>query len=251
MAQEATPAPARHVPPRVQEMRASFSSSCLLGEAGGERESPAPCARPSLWAPGCTGLAPPPALLPSSRCGPPRASACTGSPGRGQASCPGSPSPTLPGALTAEVRAPPVLRLPPLVGALAGVLSEGGTGAGGAAAQVLGAGGYVHLGVHQPVTGSEGGAQQGAAADALLGDRTDGGCVLPEGLCGDPSSAASPRPGSPLPRGPFQSASHLSSLTVHPLILPSAHLSFHCPVCPSRPSSSRPAAHLPPHPSQP
>ena len=36
MAQEATPAPARHVPPRVQEMRASFSSSCLLGEAGGE-----------------------------------------------------------------------------------------------------------------------------------------------------------------------------------------------------------------------
>ena len=81
--------------------------------------------------------------------------------------------------------------------------------------------------------------------------RQDGGCVLPEGLCGDPSSAASPRPGSPLPRGPFQSASHLSSLTVHPLILPSTHLSFHRPVCPSRPSSSRPAAHLPPHPSQP
>lgn len=72
------------------------------------------------------------------------------------------------GALTAEVRAPPALRLSPGVGTLARVLRKGGTWAGGAAAQVLGAGGHVHLGIHQPVALSKGWAQQGVATDALL-----------------------------------------------------------------------------------
>lgn len=72
-------------------------------------------------------------------------------------------------ALTAEVGAPPVLGPSPRVGALAGILREGGTWAGRAAAEVLGAGGHVLGGIHQRVALGKGLAKQGAAADALLG----------------------------------------------------------------------------------
>ena len=132
--------------------------------------------------------------------------------------------PTLPRALTAEVRAPPVLRLPPRVGTLAGVLGEGGTGAGGAAAQVLGAGSHIHLGIHQPVAWSEGGAQQGAAAEALLGDRTE--AVSSLGLTQGPHPAASPRPGSPLPCGPSIPHCPSSHPSLHPPLLPPLCLSI-------------------------
>ena len=80
--------------------------------------------------------------------------------------------PTLPRALTAEVRAPPVLRLPPRVGTLAGVLGEGVAEAAGevdqaAVAEVMPAGLQVAAGVHQAGTARERLAAQHLLADAL------------------------------------------------------------------------------------
>lgn len=148
----------------------------------GRQAFSSPLAMGSPWGPTCPGM--PPSHSPQ---GP----AVGAGPGAG----PGAQRP-----LTAEVRAPPVLRLPPGMGTLAGVLGEGGARAGGAAAQVLGAGCHVHLGVHQPVALSEGWAQQGATADALLGREV--GTLHPPCRTQGPDPAALPGPGLPsAPKG--------------------------------------------------
>lgn len=101
--------------------------------------------------------------------------------------------------LTAEVGAPPALRPAPGVRALAGVLGEGGAQAAGAAAQVLGAGRHVGLGVHQLVAGCEAWAPQGAAADAVLGSTGAAwgprpAALAPPSLVAPPIQPAHPRP---------------------------------------------------------
>lgn len=100
------------------------------------------------------------------------------------------PSPGPSGTLTAEVGAPPVLRLAPRVGTLARVFSKGGARAAGATAQVLDTGGHVRTGIHQAAALSEGRAQQGAVADAVLGV-TEVGHTLPQVQgCRGPQPAA-------------------------------------------------------------
>lgn len=134
------------------------------------------------------------------------------------------PGPGPSGALTAEVGAPPVLRLAPRVGTLAGVFSEGGTRAAGATAQVLDTGSHVRTGIHQPAALSEGRTQQGAVADAVLGV-TEVGHTLPQ---------VHGRRG-PQPAALMQAREPASSPAVPSTTRPSVRPSLPLSACPSTP----------------
>lgn len=142
------------------------------------------------------------------------------------------------GALTAEVRAPPVLGLSPRMGTLAGVLGEGGARAVGAAAQILGAGGHVRGRVQQHVALREGRAEQGAVADALLGS-TGAWHPAPLVLMGGP------RPGGTLPPLEILFICPSACPSMYPLICLSVPASTHPPVHPS----VHPPTHWSTHPS--
>lgn len=71
--------------------------------------------------------------------------------------------------LTAEIRSPPVLRMAPCMGTLAGIFSKSGAWACGAEAQVLDTGIQVHVDIYQGGALGKGRAKQDVAADVLLG----------------------------------------------------------------------------------
>lgn len=147
--------------------------------------------------------------------------------------------------LTAEVGTPPVLWLTPCMGTLAGVLSKGGTWTRGAATKVLNTCGYVHVGIHQDIALSKGGAKQDAVADVLLGSTEKLGTPghqagLSQCLCGD-SVPCRPGQGAPPLRNSFHPP---ANPPVYASIYPGIHPSVHPPICPP----THPSAYLPTHP---
>lgn len=232
---EAALGPGSHPCPLLAMCRGSgrrgplAQSSCLLGEAGGEGsvgpmtwgQPPAPtwvqgepcstCHGHPL-APRCPGLAPPPALLPSSR--------CRGSPARGQASCPGPP----PQGTHGRGRGPSSSAAAPQRGHTGGSTRRrwhtgrwgSGTGPGCRRPRTP---------RRPPAHGT--GRRRGPAAccGRRPPGRQDGGCVLPGARAGTPPCSPSQAREPPPPRSLHPSLFILSS--VSPPTSPSTALSVH------------------------
>lgn len=237
LAQEATPAPLLAMCRGSGRRGPLAQSSCFLGEAGGEGsvgpmtwgQPPAPtwvqgepcstCHGHRL-APRCPGLAPPPALLPSSRRGPPRGSACRGSSARGQASCPGPP----PRGTHGRGRGPSSSAAAPQRGRTGGSTRRrwhtgrwgSGTGPGCRRPRTP---------RRPPARGTERRRGPAACCGRHPPGRQDRGCVLPGARAGTPPCSLSQAREPPPPRPLHPSLFILSS--VSPPTSPSTALSVH------------------------